>query len=299
MIRVDVKDLKGDEILAVPVMSASDTVLVQSDTELKEEYIQKLTDQRIGYVYVKEQTGSGQIVKERKEEKEPQQKKIYRLDETTDRSREIVAGILDRHIYKHNSDLKKIGEAAENIIDSVLSDHDVLTNVTIQLGDEGLAETHDLSVALAARIEVGTALGATDGQTSHSVLEDLLEAQELDDGQVNGGVKADAALVGAKSRVVLNAVAAVDVPLVVVVLPGHAELDHALGLDHALQQSDLLILGMGVDDGLQGAQDLFHSLQELRLIGILSLGLSQNLLNVLVHCYIPPTIKFCGLNFEN
>ena len=44
MIRVDVKDLKGDEILAVPVMSASDTVLVQSDTELKEEYIQKLTD---------------------------------------------------------------------------------------------------------------------------------------------------------------------------------------------------------------------------------------------------------------
>ena len=26
MIRVDVKDLKGDEILAVPVMSASDTV---------------------------------------------------------------------------------------------------------------------------------------------------------------------------------------------------------------------------------------------------------------------------------
>ena len=130
MIRVDVKDLKGDEILAVPVMSASDTVLVQSDTELKEEYIQKLTDQRIGYVYVKEQTGSGQIVKERKEEKEPQQKNIYRLDETTDRSREIVAGILDRHIYKHNSDLKKIGEAAENIIDSVLSDHDVLTNVT-------------------------------------------------------------------------------------------------------------------------------------------------------------------------
>ena len=44
MIRVDVKDLKGDEILAVPVMSASDTVLVQSDTELKEEYIQKLKE---------------------------------------------------------------------------------------------------------------------------------------------------------------------------------------------------------------------------------------------------------------
>ena len=34
MIRVDVKDLKGDEILAVPVMSASDTVLVQSGSAM-------------------------------------------------------------------------------------------------------------------------------------------------------------------------------------------------------------------------------------------------------------------------
>ena len=72
-------------------MSASDTVLVQSDTELKEEYIQKLTDQRIGYVYVKEQTGSGQIVKERKEEKEPQQRKY-----TGWMKRQTVQGKLSR-----------------------------------------------------------------------------------------------------------------------------------------------------------------------------------------------------------
>ena len=101
------------------------------------------------------------------------------------------------------------------------------------------------------------------------------------------------------SRVVLNAVAAVDVPLVVVVLPGHAELDGALGLHHALQQSDLLILGVSVDNGLQRAQDLFHSLQELRLVGVLRLGVGQNSLNVLVHRYIPPTIKICGLYLEN
>ena len=91
MIRVDVKDLKGDEILAVPVMSASDTVLVQSDTELKEEYIQKLTDQRIGYVYVKEQTGSGQIVKERKEEKSRSKRKY-----TGWMKRQTVQGKLSR-----------------------------------------------------------------------------------------------------------------------------------------------------------------------------------------------------------
>ena len=83
-------------------------------------------------------------------------------------------------------------------------------------------------------------------------------------------------------------------PLVVVILPGHAELDGALRLHHTLQQSDLLILGVSVDNGLQRAQDLFHSLQELRLVGVLRLGVGQNSLNVLVHRYIPPTINFCG-----
>ena len=65
---------------------------------------------------------------------------------------------------------------------------DVLADVAVQLGDEGLAEAHDLSVALATGVEVGAALGAADGQAGHGVLEHLLKAQELDDGQVDGGV---------------------------------------------------------------------------------------------------------------
>ena len=165
--------------------------------------------------------------------------------------------------------------------------------MAIQLGHKGLAETHDLGIAAAAGIEVGTALGAADGQAGHSVLEDLLEAQELDDGQVNGGVETQTALEGAEGRVVLNAVAAVDVPLVVVVLPGHAELDGALGLDHALQQAGLLILGVGVDDGLQRGQDLLYGLQKLGLVGVLGLGG----LNVLVHCFVPPKNFFSRFMF--
>ena len=85
----------------------------------------------------------------------------------------------------------------------------------------------------------------------------------------------------------------------VVVLPSDAELDHALGLDHALQQSGLLILRMGGDHGLQRAQDLLNSLQELRLVGILGLGLSQNSLDVLIHDDIPPTLYFCGDLLKN
>ena len=155
--------------------------------------------------------------------------------------------------------------------------------MAVQLGDKGLAEAHDLGIALAAGVKVGTALGAADGQTGHSVLEDLLKAQELDDGQVDGGVKADAALVGTKGRVILNAVAAVDMPHMVVVLPGDAELDGPLRLHHALQQGSLLILGVGVDHRLQRGQDLFHGLQELRLVGVLRLGGLEHSFDVRIH----------------
>ncbi len=121
---------------------------------------------------------------------------------------------------------------------------DVGPDVAIQSGHKALAEAHDLSVGLAGGIEVGTALGAADGQAGQAVLEGLLEAQELDDALIHVLLAAQAALVGADSAVELAAPAAVGVPLTVIVAPHNAEGEHTLRLDHATQQIDLLILGM-------------------------------------------------------
>ena len=161
---------------------------------------------------------------------------------------------------------------------------DVLADVAVQLGHVGLAETHDLGVALAAGIKVRAALGAADGQAGQGILVHLLKAQELDDGQVDGGMEPQAALVGAQGAVELDAVAAVDLIVALVIQPGDAELDGPLGLDHPLQKGCLLILGMGVDHGGQGGQDLLHGLQELRLAGILLTALFQNSVDILAHC---------------
>ena len=160
---------------------------------------------------------------------------------------------------------------------------DVLTDVTMELGHESLAEAHDFAVAAADGGEVGTALGTADGQAGQSILEGLLEAEELDDGKVNVGSETQAALVGAEGRVVLHAVTTVDVILKVIVHPDNTELDGALGLDHALKQAGLLVLGVGVDDRLEGRQDFFDGLQEFGLIRVLGLGLGKNSLNVSVH----------------
>jgi len=57
------------------------------------------------------------------------------------------------------------------------------------------------------RSEGSRVVKLTSGQ---GILEDLLEAQELQDGQVDAGVQTEAALVGTEGGVELDAVATVD-----------------------------------------------------------------------------------------
>jgi hypothetical protein len=65
--------------------------------------------------------------------------------------------------------------------------------------------------------------------SSQCILEDLLEAQELQDGQVDSWVKSETALVWAESRVELDTISAVDLGLQLVIFPDDTELNDALG----------------------------------------------------------------------
>ncbi|SPC23247.1 conserved hypothetical protein [Cupriavidus oxalaticus] len=144
----------------------------------------------------------------------------------------------------------------------------VRAQVTVQLGHQRLAEAHHFGVGLALGIEVGAALAAAHGQRGQRVLEGLLEAQELQHRQIHGRVKAHAALVRADGRAVLDAEGAVDLHLVAVVGPGHAELDHALGLDQALEQGLLGVARIALDERPERHHHFLHGLEEFRLIGV-------------------------------
>ncbi len=153
-------------------------------------------------------------------------------------------------------------------------------DVAAELGHEGLAEVHDLVVGLALGVEVGAALAAAHGKGREGVLENLLEAEELQHAEGDRGVEAQAALVGPDGGVELDAVAAVDLDLAGVVDPGHAEHDDALRLDEALEDSGLLVLGVSVKGRLKGAQDLGGSLDELLLLGIALLELCEDVVAI-------------------
>ena len=93
-------------------------------------------------------------------------------------------------------------------------------------------------------------------------------------------MQAQAALVGADGAVELHAEASVHLDLAVIVDPRHAEHDDALGLDDALEQRGLLILGMGLDDRLEGLKHLGDGLDELGLLGVLRLHLLDDVVDV-------------------
>ena len=102
-------------------------------------------------------------------------------------------------------------------------------NVLVQLPHEAIAEAADLAVRLALGVKVGTALATAHVEAGQGVLENLLEAQELEHREVDGGMQAEAALVGAERGVELHAEGIVDLDFALVVLPHDAELDDALG----------------------------------------------------------------------
>src|SRR5699024_4401131 len=99
-----------------------------------------------------------------------------------------------------------------------------------KLGHERLAEPHYLTVGATLGIEVAASLAPTDGQSSQRVLEDLLEAEEFDDAQVDAGMKPQAPLVRAQGGVELHAETTVDLHGPRVIHPGNAEDDLTFGL---------------------------------------------------------------------
>jgi hypothetical protein len=109
---------------------------------------------------------------------------------------------------------------AEHETDLATSDTDITsgnisvgTDVLAQLGHERDTEATDLVIGLALGVEVGATLTTAHVEASQGILEDLLEAEELENGQVHRRVEPESTLVGAKGGVELDAESTVNLDL--------------------------------------------------------------------------------------
>lgn len=138
-----------------------------------------------------------------------------------------------------------------------------LSDMTVKLSHEALAESHNLSVRLTLGIEVRTALTTTHGECGQRVLQNLLKAKELKDREVNSRVETKTTFVRTDSAVELDTETTIDMHVTLIASPWDAELDYTFGLHHTLEDGD--VFGLLVEDGFKRLQDLEHSLLELRL----------------------------------
>lgn len=112
---VAVKDLSGEEILGQDVLSNDFVMILPSNTVLKPEYIKKLIENNITNVYIKDSEYDDQI---------------YVLKQETEQYfKTKVKEIIEHHTYKHNEELVKLSEEADHVIDTIVSDVNVMDKV--------------------------------------------------------------------------------------------------------------------------------------------------------------------------
>ena len=187
MKKVKVKSLKGNEILALPIVTDGGTVLIHADVELKPELINRAIRLGIKSLYIKDypeevinkenynhivisseddyddvynegqDDGDSECADVKNEKKTDYNNKytenhIYKVEETAINSRTVIKNVLEKHIYRHNSDLKVIGEQAEKIIESVIEEPEVITNITEMRNISTDMYTHCINVCALSTI---------------------------------------------------------------------------------------------------------------------------------------------------
>ena len=135
---VRISDLKGNEKLAKHIVTPLGTELMAKGMVIKPEYIQKLTELNIEYVFVDDslfididfEKESPGIIREKVKEE----------------SHALVKNVLEKHVYKNTAELEKLCHAADIIVEDITSESEILNRIA-NIRKEGTdIYTHSINV---------------------------------------------------------------------------------------------------------------------------------------------------------
>ena len=112
---IDVKELKGGEILAADVMTEDFIVLIGKGSVIKKDYIERLHELNVTLVKIEDESNQDDSFILKKEVEEVCLVKIR--------------DILEHHTYNDNSELVKIENTAQEVIEDIMSDEAVCEKV--------------------------------------------------------------------------------------------------------------------------------------------------------------------------
>ena len=120
LVKIKVTKLKGGECLAEPIILDSGTVLIYENTSIKKEYIGRLVDLGVKYVYIKEILPQKDNLEYSTFLFQTELRKTYR---------NTVKDILEKHMPTNIKSLAGIINIAEDIIDEVLTHKEMVDKI--------------------------------------------------------------------------------------------------------------------------------------------------------------------------
>lgn len=111
-----VEELHGGEILERNLMTWDYQIILPEGSVIKKEYLGKLDELGIVEVWIKDSENSANEIVILKSD----------IEKTV---KEKVKGILERHTYQHNKGLSELSNMADNIINTILSEEEVIEKI--------------------------------------------------------------------------------------------------------------------------------------------------------------------------
>ena len=116
MLRKWLHELTGNEVLARDIVNEDYQVILPQGAKIRKDYIRKLKELGIAEVYVKDEEANTSEI-------------AILKSETEAAIRATVRDILERHTYHNNQELVELGDAADDIIATILEEKQVVDRV--------------------------------------------------------------------------------------------------------------------------------------------------------------------------
>jgi len=124
----------GNERLAKDLINKTESVLITAGTVIKKEYVERLKELDIEYIYVEDEIGKGIDLSDSLELQIKEQ------------CQETVKEVLQKYAYQNSSDLEKIKVVAEEIIQEILLEPEVIYNLACIREKNESTYSHSLNV---------------------------------------------------------------------------------------------------------------------------------------------------------
>ena len=131
---ISLDSVTGNELLAKDIISNNDSVLMTAGTVIKLEYVKRLKNLNIEYIYVEDEIGKGVNL-------------INSLElQLQEQCQDAVRDILSKYSYHNESELEEIQGVADEIINDIMQEPEVIYNLSSIREKSDSTYSHSINV---------------------------------------------------------------------------------------------------------------------------------------------------------